>query len=517
MLSKITRAYLNDDHSVRHLYNLPSTPESVPEIIRQRKKMLSCDRLELVRELESQYSGIKLGKRIAKNIQHLKEENCYTVVTGHQLNLFSGPLYFIYKIISAIKTADDLNQMYPDYSFVPVYWMATEDHDFEEINHTYISGEKVQWNTDQFGMVGDFKLDKIENVFDQLKKLLDDSLFDEEILNSLKAAYLGKKNLAEATRCLVNSLFQDYGLIIVDGNSPNLKKRFAGIVEKELLETNSYKLVSESIESFSKEFKAQVNPRELNLFYATENLRERIVKTESGFEVVNTDIIFTEEEILTLLKKYPERFSPNVILRPLYQEIVLPNIMYIGGGAELAYWLELRSLFNHYNVSYPLLQIRSSYAILSSSVLKKIGKYNIPWESLFLKKEELLKLILADDIPLGEDFVQYKKELKKETELLISKVRGVDKNIEHSVNARQKKIFNELSKLEKSIYRSVKKQHVDKANLVDTIREEVFPGNVFQERRVNVVDMLRKYGTGFIDVLYQQSDSFDRTISLIHI
>jgi bacillithiol biosynthesis cysteine-adding enzyme BshC len=515
MLSNLTRAYLNGDDSIRHLYNLESIPKNIIEIIHQKKITEKSNRKDLVEALSNQYSDMRVHESVTQNIYSLNKENTFTITTGHQLNLFTGPLYFIYKIISTLKTADHLNKLYSEYHFVPVYWMATEDHDFEEINHTYIANQKVQWNSSQSGMVGEFGLEDIEKVLAQLELALDNSISSKEIIDDFKKAYLNKENLSIATRTLVNSLFENFGLVIIDANNSKLKRSFSKIIEEELFSPKSYGLVSKTIKTFPDGSGAQVNPREINLFYSVDNIRERIIKNGNYFEINNTEIQFTKEEIAIELNKYPERFSPNVILRPLYQELILPNVMYIGGGAEVAYWLELKSMFDYYNVSFPLIQIRNSFVILGEKTLNKIKKSNLDWADLFLKEEVQLKMVLDNDIPFTPQMEAFRVDLEGKTNQLISEVESFDSTIIKSIEGRKAKILKELIQLEKTIFRSVKRKHAEKISMISNIRSEMFPSGVFQERRVNVVDMFRDHGRGFVNKIYEESESFDRTISIL--
>ena len=322
-------------------------------------------RTTLVNSLKNQYRNTKISGKTSQNIQSLLQENTFTITTGHQLNLFTGPLYFLYKIISTINLTEQLKQEFPKENFVPIYWMASEDHDFEEIHYFNFKEKKVTWNRNDFGAVGRLFTQNLEFVFDEFSKLLGDSTNAKKLKKLFSDAYLEHKNLTDATRFLANELFGEYGLVILDGDDADLKRQFLPYVKDELFKNTSFNEVSKTIEELKKHYKIQVNPREINLFYLTDELRERIIFKDGIFKINNTDIDFTLEELEYELKLHPERFSPNVIMRPLYQEVILPNICYIGGGGELAYWLELKQYFEKVEVPFPILLLRNSALLIS--------------------------------------------------------------------------------------------------------------------------------------------------------
>jgi len=310
-----------------------------------------------------------------QNIELLHHENTFTITTSHQLNLFTGPLYFLYKIISVINLTNELKAAYPENNFVPVYWMATEDHDFDEINYFNFKGKKVQWSRQASGAVGRLNTEDLDKVLDVFTANLGFGANSNGIKKLFKCAYLDHKNLADATRFLANELFGIYGLVIVDADDRDLKSLFAPYVKKELTEQTSFTKVSETNEKInSLGFNVQVNPREINLFYLKEDLRERIVEQNGTYFVNDTDISFTKSELLAELEKHPERFSPNVIMRPLYQEVILPNLCYIGGGGELAYWFQLKSYFKAVNVPFPMLLLRNSVLVKTAKQSEKLKK-----------------------------------------------------------------------------------------------------------------------------------------------
>src|SRR5690606_19527220 len=237
-----------------------------------------------------------------------------------------------------------------------------EDHDFEEINYFNFKGKKFRWNKESAGPVGRLSTQGLQDFFEIYSLELGSSTNAGTLKKLFEDAYLKHNNLADATRFLANSLFGKYGLIILDADDADLKRAFIPYIKEELQNQTSFKAVEKTIENF-KDYPIQVNPREINLFYIEDNLRERIIFENDKYYVNNTKTSFCKEEILNLVETNPEKFSPNVILRPLYQEVILPNLCYIGGGGEIAYWLQLKSFFDKIKITFPILLIRNSVLI----------------------------------------------------------------------------------------------------------------------------------------------------------
>ena len=290
-----------------------------------RKKTIA-DRKILAETLSEQYSkiGSPLHTSVQQNIDLLLNNNTFTICTGHQLNLFTGPLYFIFKIVSAINLAKELKNNFPDKNFVPVYWMATEDHDFAEINHTYISGKKISWEHEATGATGRLRTAGIEKTIKEYQQILGISEHAAFLSDLIYKAYTEHKNLADSSRYLVNALFEEYGLLILDADDRRFKKQFSSIITDDIIQQNSFKNICEANDNLAKVgIEAQVNPREINFFYLLDGLRERIIFENGRYHILNTEISFNEEKLKQEINEHPERFSPNVVMRPLYQEIIL--------------------------------------------------------------------------------------------------------------------------------------------------------------------------------------------------
>ncbi|MGB3150043.1 MAG: bacillithiol biosynthesis cysteine-adding enzyme BshC, partial [Maribacter sp.] len=407
--------YIDGNEKVASLYNrFPNLESFKGQLEEKSKSFTNSHRNVLCNSLLKQYEGVDSSERTLGNIKGLKDSNTFTVVTGHQLNLFTGPLYFLYKIISTINLTEELKIEYPSYNFVPIYWMATEDHDFDEINYFKFKGKKIQWNREASGAVGHLNTAGLNEVFTTFSNAIGNSGNAKFLKELFENAYLKHETLTDATRFLANALFAEYGLVIVDGDDKALKELLVPYAKKDIFEQMAFKAVSQTIEEFDSDYNIQVNPREINYFYLIEGLRERIVEVNGKYAVNGHNITWERKELLKELDDYPERFSPNVIARPLYQEVILPNLCYIGGGGEIAYWLELKSAFEVMEVPFPILLLRNSALVITEKQSEKLKKMQLSVEDLFLKQNSLINKKIREISNIDIDFSAQKALLEEQ-------------------------------------------------------------------------------------------------------
>jgi len=490
--------YVSENKKLKPFYNLSPHPENFITQIKQ-KTFSSEKRKVLVDVLQEQYKGVMIEESVITNLKSLKKNNTYTITTGHQLNIFTGPLYFIYKIITVINACKKLSGSYPDYNFVPVYWMASEDHDYEEISHITIKGKRYNWKTDQSGAVGRFDPKSLAELADEIPG--GQTLFKE--------AYSSSTTLSEAVRKYVNALFGKEGLVVIDADHPKFKVNFKDITKDDLLNHVANKLVNETSSAInSTGHKPQVYPREINFFYLDKDTRCRIINENGSYKGVGTKLKFNEEELLNLLDQNPEKFSPNVILRPLYQEIILPNLAYIGGPAEIVYWLQLKEIFKHYKVPFPILVPRNFALIIPRRIQNKINKLGLSYQDLFLDAEPLkgrfAKSLSENDLSLDIE--------KKSVDSIFSEVKAkacnIDKTLGQYIDSERKKTLDNFDKIEKKFLKAEKRKHQDQLNQIDSIFDTLSPKGALQERTENFLAFY--YDTpDFISHLLNNLDPFD--------
>jgi len=505
--SKLVCDYLSEKPELQSFYNrfpklknfegqFTEKHRSLSGVVTERSRSTEVtSRTILVKTLNSQYQNLTVSEATQNNINSLSKETTFTITTGHQLNLFTGPLYFLYKIFSVINLSEELNKKHSNNHFVPVYWMATEDHDFDEINYFNLFGKKIQWKRNASGAVGELATDGLEELVKELKSELGASANAQKLSTLFSEAYIKHNNLTDATRYLANELFSDYGLVIIDGNDRDLKQQFIPYAEKELTENLAFNAINKTTEKLEKlGFKRQVNPREINLFYLKENLRERIIEEEGVYKINNTELIFPKEEILKELQEFPERFSPNALLRPLFQEVVLPNLCYVGGGGELAYWFQLKDYFESVEVTFPMLLLRNSVLLVPKRLSKKLEKLNENMEALFLSPYDLEKKHTLQLSDIKIDFSPQRAHLKKQFEDLYEVTKQTDASFIGAVAAQEKKQLNGLDNLEKRLLKAEKRKLADQLNRLTSIQGALFPKESLQERTVNFSEFYLEFG-----------------------
>lgn len=513
--SKLIGDYLDKNKELSQFYgNFPDI-EGFKNQLELKKSFNPKTRKVLVESLQNQCVNISLSEATISNIQLLRNENTFTITTGHQLNIFTGPLYFLYKIVSTINLTTQLKKEFPAYNFVPVYWMATEDHDFEEINYFNFKGAKVSWNRKSSGGVGRLNTDGFDAVFEEFKTALGSSNNEKFIKELFQKAYLNHDTLTSATRYLVNELFGNLGLVILDGDDVNLKQEFAPIVKDELLSQTSFKHVSETNKKLGEHYKIQVNPREINLFYLKNAVRERIVFEDNTYKINNTTLTFSEEEILNELQKHPDRFSPNVIMRPMYQETILPNLCYIGGGGEIAYWFQLKKYFEAVETPFPILLLRNSVLLISEKQLLKSNKLNVSLLELFFKQQNLIDKKVKELSEVSIDFSEQKEFLKQQFKALKKVAIKTDTSFIGAVNAQEKKQLNGLDNLEKRLLKAQKRKLADQVSRIKLLQDQLFPNQSLEERTRNFSEVYLNLGANLVPMLIDALEPLKLEFSVI--
>lgn len=508
--STLVRDYMNKRQTTSDLYNRFPSEESLVEQTNDKLKSFK-NREILCDSLEKQLSFLDLSELQIENLEKLRKDNTVTITTGHQLNLFTGPVYIFYKILQVVKCCNYMSDRHPEFNFVPIFWMATEDHDFEEINHFCFNSKRYSWERDFGGATGRMNLDGVDKVFEEFFQDLPDSKHADELKQLVNDSYLSSKTLTEATQRLIQDLFGKYGVLMVDGDDRELKKLMIPAFEEDLIQNTAFKKVGETNHKLAeKHYNIQVNPREINLFYLEgDSVRERIVFENGKFKVLNTQLEFSEQEIKEELKNYPEKFSPNVILRPLYQETILPNIAYIGGFGELSYWLQLKSLFEEMNIDYPLAIGRNSLMVISSRQRESLEKLSIDFSDLMLPIQEIINRNVIQNSETEIDFGKYEEMLTVMFDELNQKAVKTDVTFSKMIAAQRTKQLKGIEKMLKRLERAERKKQADRTERIEAIYNKLFPFNKLQERMDNFSEFHLEYGFNFIDEIYDEIKPID--------
>lgn len=512
--NSLANDYLLKKEGVSRLYHFLPELSGLKNAVLARKDY-PVNRKALYDVLAEQHAQFPTSELQRENIELLLQENTFTITTGHQLNLLTGPLYFIYKISSAISLASKLNEEMPGYHFVPVYWMNSEDHDFLEINHVFLNNEKMEWKRNQttFPPAGRISLADIDEVIHLIADKLDG--INAELIEFIKFTYTHSSNLAEAHRSLVNRLFSKYGLLILDQDNSSLKSLFVEHMVDDIRENYSFKNVSAVNSILEKAgYQPQVHVRDINYFYLSEESRNRIVYENNRYTTKGNNKEWTAEELINEIKNNPGNFSPNVVTRPLYQEAILPNIAYIGGAAELAYWFQYKSNFDYRNIFYPVILMRDSFLLLPEKKLKKFNELGFSILDLFKPFDDLVNEYLAryhaNDFNLSNEIAS----INKGYEALLNKVKSVDASMDSMVKASMQKSTNELEKIESKIKKAVKLKHEQQILLIKSIYELTHPKSTFQERLINVFNQTLPVDD-FVDEIIKHSDCLDSRLKIL--
>ena len=465
------------------------------------KKFDSEKRKVLVETLKKQYENLSNQP----NLDILLQENTFTVTTGHQLNIFTGPLYVVFKMITTINLAKKLKSYFPEFNFVPIYWMASEDHDFAEINHFFLFGKSLVWETSQTGAVGRMNPKELETLILEMA----------ECPTVFKDAYLSHETLVNAARCYANELFGNQGLVCIDADDRDLKRQFIPIIKNDLLQHSAFEIVSKTTKDLENlGYKTQIVPREINFFYLSNSMRERITKEGNLYKVLNTNIQFSEVEILNLLETEPEKFSPNVVLRPVYEEVILPNLAYIGGPSEVPYWLQLKGIFDFHQVEFPILMPRNFGMIINKSTAKRIEKLGLSAHDLFLDEIKLKKNFVERNSENSLSLVSESQEFATIFDKILEKAVKVDKTMEGAVKGEQQKVLNALENLEKRLKKAEERNQETEVNQLLGVKQKLFPNGVPQERAENFLNFYLN-NPEFLNQVAEAFDPLDFSFNIL--
>lgn len=520
--SKLVTDYLQQAETLRSFYLHEPSFKGIEAAIGSRQQF-NQDRKLLHDVLIDQYASMERTEAVDNNIKLLLDPGTYTITTAHQPNILTGPLYFIYKILHAIRLANECKQRFPQYNFVPVYYMGSEDADLDELGHIFLNGEKLEWQTAQAGAVGRMHPKGIDKLIDRLKGEFGDMPFGDDMIRLCSKAYLEHANIQQATLYLVNELFKSYGLLVIIPDNARLKTAFEEVVKKELTNQFSYPLVHATTAQIGETYKVQAAGREINLFYLDDDgSRERIelIQKDNGVQeyvVVNKTISFSQEAILKELAQHPERFSANVILRGVFQETILPNVAFIGGGGELAYWMELKKVFEAVRVPYPVLLLRNSFLLVLPKEKQLQEKLQVNHKQLFQKETALINELVRSNTHSRLDTKKEQADIYHLYEQLQLVASGIDPTLKPHVAALHTRSLQGLLGLEKKLLRAEKRKHAELTGQVKKLHNTLFPGDNLQERVDNFMPLYATYGPALIELLYQYSEPIAASFTILYI
>lgn len=471
----IKKDYLAGDSRLAPFYAYTPQQPDFTQIIAD-KNFPDSHRKVLVEVLTSHYEGLEIDEAARKNLELLAKPNSFTLTAGHQLNLFGGPLYTQYKVLTVAKLAQELNVKHPDFNFIPVFWIHTEDHDFEEINHYYPSfKQKVTYPSPFEGATGDHVLTS------EIEKILP-AHFPDELNSFFKAG----KTLGEATLGFSMALYAKYGVLVLDASDKRLKALFKDVLHQELFDPISPKAVREtSSDLYDAGYPLQIHARDINLFYTGEGGRDRIIFENDTFRTIGGATVWSKTEMEREVESSPENFSPNVCLRPLYQEFILPNLTYTGGWGELSYWMQLKGMFDAYKINFPLLLPRNSATLFKSEIWESWAALNLDPADI----QQPLHDIFRKYIPQIWDAVEYEAL----AEDMLATFGKMEKYIMHfsetlprSVKGQEVKTQKFIKNTYKKIHRVIRHNDPKPFNQIEKLKNQIQPEGLVQERTLGL-------------------------------
>ena len=467
------------------------------------------DRSTISQVLLNQNRDYHCGIKTLANIDLLLSENTVAIVTGQQVGLFTGPLYTLYKILTTLKLTEQLSEQYPEYNFVPIFWLEGEDHDIEEVSSfsylnasnelqrlIYPPGEKSA--SSSIGAVGSVNFNEsIGTLFDDLRKSLLATEYSPKVFELFETAYQKGMTFTRAFIHLFNVLLEDSGLIFFDPHNPETKKMLTPIFEQELNNgSHTCQLVITQSEQLEKQYHAQVKPRAVNLFLFHNGGRHAIEPHEHGFSLKGTRRTFSKEEMLGLLNTDPNLFSPNVVLRPICQDFLFPTLAYIAGPSEVAYFAQFKLLYENFGIPEPIIYPRCSATIVEERIQKIINKYNLQVKDFFTEIDILKERITAtlSDFKVEELFSNTMGTVSESLTSLKDGLEAIDPTLVPAMENTLTRMQGALNNLKEKTLAAQVRQHEISLRQLDKVSISLFPHSNLQEREMNIIYFLNKYG-----------------------
>ncbi len=490
-------------------------PRLFENVLRQYKQ----NRNYISSIIREQYVGKTISDATSRNIDLLKEHNTLTIITGQQLGIGTGPLYTLYKLLTVVKLAKQLNDDFDNFNFVPVFWLAADDHDFEEISTISIINKenklvKVKY-TDGFpedgvrnSMANTVIADSIKEFIQTIANELRDTEFKQGLIEKLELAYQPGKSIKTAFKDFAFSLFDHLGIIIFDPTDIKVKELLKPIFTKEINEfrTHTEKLINVSAQ-LEEVYHTQVKVRPINLFMTYENSRHLIEPTEDNdYRLKRKRVRFTKQELLDLIEKSPALFSANVLLRPVTQDYLFPTAAYIGGPGELSYFAQVSALYNFFDVPTPLIYPRSSVGILEKYVSSVLEKYSIKIQEVYVNGDGAREKILSvvSDVDLTKNYYETRERMLTSFEMYRSLVSDIDKTMGDAGLRTKQKIEGLLEEYFSKSSDAMRKKYDVILNQYEKVSTNLYPDSVLQEREYSLLYFLNKYGEGFITKVYDE-------------
>jgi bacillithiol biosynthesis cysteine-adding enzyme BshC len=510
--SQLYRDYINDFHKVEHYFETDFHSLDTLGKYAHRLTQRIRHRSILVEVLLEQNQQFGIGEAAINNIYSLADDNTFAIVTGQQVGMLTGPMYTIYKTITTIKLAKHLATIYPDYKFVPIFWLEGEDHDFEEVNKINVlnsdntptcveylpNGKPV---TKNLGAVGEIGLDDYINMyFDTLEKTLGNSEYRQPLIELLKSAYFAGTNINQSFALLMNKLFEGEGLVFISSNDKRLKQLLSPLFLKELSEfPRVSQLIIEQSAELEDNYHAQIKTKALNLFHLSKGGRYFIEPREDGFSLKGSKQHFTKDELLEIATNNPELLSPNVALRPICQDTILPTLVYVAGPAEIAYFAQLKKVYRHFDLTMPMIYPRASITLVEEKLERMMDKYQLELIEFFEGSDKINRRVIDNisEIKIDDMFAEINVRIADLTNEMRFGLNYIDSTLLGALENTRLKIEQQFSTLKEKVIEAQKRKHETGLRQIAKVVNSILPNKNYQERELNIIHFMNKHGLDF--------------------
>jgi bacillithiol synthase len=528
--SRLFVDYIENFDRVQPFFSADYRSESAWKQKIQSVSNRAISRNTLTQILSNQNRNFQCGVQTLANIDLLLNDNTVAVVTGQQVGFFTGPLYTLYKTLTTIKLAEKLSAQFPDYRFVPMFWLESEDHDFDEVTHIHVVsasnevldlhyGKSPDGTSPNLGAVGEVVIDEttIAEIMTLLNQQLVQTEFSPKVMELFTSAYQKGMTFTRSFVHLMNVLLENSGIIFVNPHDTELKQLLKPIFLQELQKgALTCQSVIHQSESLEQQYHAQVKPRPVNLFMFQRGGRYGIEPHPDGFALKGIRQHYTQEELLKILDETPELFSPNVVLRPICQDFLLPTVAYVAGPSEIAYYAQFKTVYESFGIPEPIIYPRVSITIVEDRVQKVLTKFGLSCMDFFSDVELIKRRVTEQisDFKVDELFASTSGAIAENLTSLRGGLESIDATLVPAMETTLNKIQIALNVLKEKTIAAQKRQHEVYLRQIDKTALHLFPNSNMQERQINVLYFLNKYGLEFVRWLNTEMviDSFKHQI-----
>jgi bacillithiol synthase len=507
--------YISNPLSLKTFYpNVVAKPGQLDDYAARVLSSYSVDRGPVCNALEQINQEAGACERTFENIKKLRDDDCVAVLTGQQVGLFSGPLYTIYKALSAVRLADDLTKQ--GVKAVPIFWAATEDHDFQEIATTFVPNT-LTYSADPklAGLpVGSIDLrHDVANVVDDLFEGLRSSEFSTELRSIVEASYVEGTSIGPAFIKLLAQILADRGIIFIDPMDPAVRELSAPLI---LSAIQNAKSIGESLLDRTRELEKAGYPAQVlieedhfPLFWIDEDGKRTALRLHGeNFRAKGSRLSFSTDELLSVASQDPERLSPSVMLRPVVQDFLLPTVAYLGGAAEVAYFAQNSVVYSCLDRPVTPIFHRQSFTVIEPKMRRSLDKFHLTLTDLFNGREELFLKAAAelDADAMGQLFADAEERINTELNRLDQRISSLDPTVATNLATRRRKIIYHIGALKKKTLLATIRKDETSHRQINELFDILLPNGALQERSLNVLYFLTKYGPQFIDWVYSATD-----------